>query len=210
VASNTTPHNVAPSKPKLENTVTASNNPFFGNKPLKKNTVSHIKDDFNPYKHGKVNDPSQTGTLEVSCYLIYATHVLNLGPIWPYHGKRYAQIFVTVSHPPPHPSHMGPPVQPPAPPPPYEEDPNAQAAARGYVYPYPPYGYPAQVRTFLFVCSLSLSSPLHMRYIISRFGLFFFCVPLLHSLPEMLTLLPFHFCCVVMVALRSSFGLFSP
>lgn len=30
----------------------------------------------------------------------------------------------------------------------YEEDPNA-AAARGYVYAYPPYGYPGQVRRFV-------------------------------------------------------------
>ncbi|XP_006459522.1 hypothetical protein AGABI2DRAFT_201859 [Agaricus bisporus var. bisporus H97] len=126
MASATTSHSVASPKPKSESTVTTINNPFFGNKPLKKSAVSHIKDDFNPYKHGKVNDPSQAA------------------PTWPYHGKRYAQIFLTVSHPTPHPTHMGPPVQPPAPPPPYEEDPNAQAAAARYVYPYPPYGYPAQ------------------------------------------------------------------
>jgi hypothetical protein len=74
MASATTPHTVAPPKPKSENTVTPSNNAFFGNRPLKKSTVSHIKDDFNPYKHGKVNDPNQTGMFEVSCYLLYATH----------------------------------------------------------------------------------------------------------------------------------------
>ena len=41
---------------------------------------------------------------------------------------------------------MAPPVPPPMPPPSHEEDSAAQAAAaRGYVYAYPPYGYPAQV-----------------------------------------------------------------
>lgn len=38
---------------------------------------------------------------------------------------------------------MGPPGPPPIPPPPYEED---QSIPRGYVYAYPPYAYPGQVR----------------------------------------------------------------
>ena len=51
------------------------------------------------------------------------------------------------------PQQQSPPMAPPGPPPPmppatYEEDPAAQAA-RGYVYAYPPYAYPGQVRSFL-------------------------------------------------------------
>lgn len=72
-----------------------------------------------------------------------------LAAMWPYNGKRYMLMF-----PQPqqqhqqqqHSPHMQPPGQVPMPPPPYEEDPAAQAAARGYVYAYPPYGYPGQVR----------------------------------------------------------------
>ena len=57
------------------------------------------------------------------------------------------QLFPTTQHQPAqHPTHMAPPVPSPMPPPSYEEDSAAQAAAsRGYVYAYPPYGYPAQV-----------------------------------------------------------------
>ena len=57
------------------------------------------------------------------------------------------QLFPTPQHQPTqHPAHMAPPVPPPMPPPSYEEDSAAQAAAaRGYVYAYPPYGYPTQV-----------------------------------------------------------------
>ena len=57
------------------------------------------------------------------------------------------QLFPTPQYQPAqHPAHMAPPVPPPMPPPSHEEDPAAQAAAaRGYVYAYPPYGYPAQV-----------------------------------------------------------------
>ena len=67
--------------------------------------------------------------------------------LWPYSGKRYMQLFPTPQYQPAqHPAHMAPPVPPPMPPPSHEEDPAAQAAAaRGYVYAYPPYGYPAQV-----------------------------------------------------------------
>lgn len=96
-----------------------------------------------------------------------------VGSQWPYHGKRYAQIF-PVNSPSGHPSHAtggansgnasgnagGPPVQQHMPPPPYEEDPNAQAAAAaaaaaraGYVYPYPQYAYPGQVG---FLCGFQL------------------------------------------------------
>lgn len=71
--------------------------------------------------------------------------------VWPYAGKRYSMAFPP---PPQQPQHHQPhanmptaaPVPPPMPPPSYEEDSAAQAAARGYVYAYPPYGYPAQVR----------------------------------------------------------------
>ncbi|KXN84754.1 hypothetical protein AN958_12181 [Leucoagaricus sp. SymC.cos] len=147
-----TPTNVASPKPKAETpnstaTTPVVNNAFFGVRPIKKSTVTHIKDDFNPFKHGKVTEASQAA------------------PQWPHHGKRYTLMFPPVPHPPPHPTHMGaattavgsaganaaaggPPVQPSVPPPPYEDDQAAQAAAAarggGYVYPYPPYGYPSQ------------------------------------------------------------------
>lgn len=113
--------NVGSPKPKPETT-----NPFFGIRSVKKSSVTHIKDDFNPFKHSKVAEPNQ------------------IAGQWPYHGKRYAAMFPTIPHNPPHPAHMAPPVPHPVPPPSYEEDSAAQAAARGYVYAYPPYGYPAQ------------------------------------------------------------------
>ncbi|KAF5359437.1 hypothetical protein D9756_003474 [Leucocoprinus leucothites] len=147
-ASSPTPTNVASPKSKADtpNSTATVNNPFFGVRPLKKSSVTHIKDDFNPFKSGKVLEAGQ------------------VAPQWPYHGKRYTLMFPAVPHPPSgHPSHMGsgpntpgnaggntggPPVQQHVPPPPYEEDPNAQAAAAaargGYVYPYPPYAYPGQ------------------------------------------------------------------
>ncbi|KAG6908340.1 hypothetical protein DXG01_005251 [Tephrocybe rancida] len=103
-------------------------NPFFGSRVIKKNPPVNIKDDFNPFKHGKVPEPS------------------SITAIWPYNGKRYAQMFPPPQHP-PHPQqphNMPAPGPPPLPPPSYEEDSAAQAAARGYVYAYPPYGYPGQ------------------------------------------------------------------
>jgi hypothetical protein len=64
--------------------------------------------------------------------------------IWPYQGKRYMQMFPPVQAPQQQQSpHMVPPGPPPIPPPPYEED---QSIPRGYVYAYPPYAYPGQVR----------------------------------------------------------------
>ncbi|KAF9468085.1 hypothetical protein BDZ94DRAFT_1318189 [Collybia nuda] len=103
-------------------------NPFFGTRPIKKSTPVNIKDDFNPFKHHKVVDASQVSAM------------------WPYNGKRYMQMFPQPQHQPQpqHPAHMPPPGPPPMPPPSYEEDSAAQAAARGYVYAYPPYGYPGQ------------------------------------------------------------------
>ena len=66
--------------------------------------------------------------------------------VWPYSGKRYMHMFPPPQfQPPQHPQHVAPPGPPPMPPPSYEEDSAAQAAARGYVYAYPPYGYPGQV-----------------------------------------------------------------
>ncbi|KAN0139031.1 hypothetical protein V8E53_003419 [Lactarius tabidus] len=98
-------------------------NPFFGKAALKKTPV-HVKDDFNPFKFTKVAEASAVNA------------------IWPYQGKRYMQMFPPVQAPPPQQSpHMGPPGPPPIPPPPYEED---QSIPRGYVYAYPPYGYPGQ------------------------------------------------------------------
>ncbi|KAJ7127004.1 hypothetical protein C8R44DRAFT_701925 [Mycena epipterygia] len=115
--------------PKPKSEAPAAPNPFFGTRPIKKNTAAHIKDDFNPFKHNKVVEAAQVSAM------------------WPYNGKRYMLMF-----PQPqqqhqqqqHSPHMQPPGQVPMPPPPYEEDPAAQAAARGYVYAYPPYGYPGQ------------------------------------------------------------------
>jgi len=75
--------------------------------------------------------------------------------MWPYSGKRYMQMFPPPQHPPAQqPSHMVPPIPPPIPPPSYEEDSAAQAAAasRGYVYAYPPYGYPPPVCPFTESC----------------------------------------------------------
>lgn len=72
--------------------------------------------------------------------------------VWPYNGKRYILMFPPPQHQPQqHSPHMAPPGPPPMPPPSYEEDSAAQAAARGYVYAYPPYGYPGQVG---FLCFL--------------------------------------------------------
>jgi hypothetical protein len=57
-------------------------NPFFGPKPLKKGPPVSIRDDFNPFKHHKVADPSA------------------IGSSWPYSGKRFMQMFPPVSGPP--------------------------------------------------------------------------------------------------------------
>lgn len=109
-------------------------NPFFGTRPLKKSPPVHIKDDFNPFKYAKVVEASQ------------------IAPQWPYSGKRYLTMFPPLPTPPqqqsPHLAHPGPPA--PMQQPTFEDqssDPAAQAAqaaARGYVYAYPPYGYPGQ------------------------------------------------------------------
>ncbi|OBZ72487.1 Uncharacterized protein C21B10.03c [Grifola frondosa] len=103
-------------------------NPFFGTRLIKKGPPVHIKDDFNPFKYHKVAEASAVSA------------------IWPYSGKRYMQMFPQLPTQPQQQSpHMAPPVPPPPmPPPSYEEDSAAQAAARGYVYAYPPYGYPGQ------------------------------------------------------------------
>jgi hypothetical protein len=37
-----------------EQTSPSTTNPFFGNRPIKKGAVVNVKDDFNPFKHGKV------------------------------------------------------------------------------------------------------------------------------------------------------------
>ncbi|RDB26295.1 Uncharacterized protein C21B10.03c [Hypsizygus marmoreus] len=102
-------------------------NPFFGTRPIKKSPPVNIKDDFNPFKHNKFVEPTQVSA------------------VWPYNGKRYSLMFPPPQHQPQHQQpHMPPPGPPPMPPPSYEEDSAAQAAARGYVYAYPPYGYPGQ------------------------------------------------------------------
>jgi len=113
-------------KPKSD-PVSATPNPFFGTRPIKKSTPVAIKDDFNPFKHNKVPEAS------------------TISAVWPYNGKRYILMFPPPQHQPQqHSPHMAPPGPPPMPPPSYEEDSAAQAAARGYVYAYPPYGYPGQ------------------------------------------------------------------
>ncbi|KAI0250212.1 hypothetical protein BJV78DRAFT_1283349 [Lactifluus subvellereus] len=110
-------------KPEGSSTSPPTPNPFFGKVVLKKTPV-HVKDDFNPFKFNKVAEASAVNA------------------IWPYQGKRYTQMFPPVQPPPPQQSpHIVPPGPPPIPPPPYEED---QSIPRGYVYAYPPYGYPGQ------------------------------------------------------------------
>ncbi|KAF9479600.1 hypothetical protein BDN70DRAFT_932406 [Pholiota conissans] len=125
-------HSASP-KPKGSDSPSGAPNPFFGTRLVKKSTLVHLKDDFNPFKHNKVVDASQVSA------------------VWPYNGKRYSQMFPPLQHPPaPHGGQMMPPMPPPIPPPSYEEDSAAQAAAqqqqqhRGYVYAYPPYAYPPQ------------------------------------------------------------------
>ncbi|KAJ7035042.1 hypothetical protein C8F04DRAFT_1099897 [Mycena alexandri] len=127
-SSNAASASVSP-KPKSE--APSAPNPFFGTRPIKKNTAAHIKDDFNPFKHNKVVEASQVSAM------------------WPYNGKRYMIMFPhqpQQQHPQQqHSPHMQPPGPVPMPPQTYEEDSAAQAAARGYVYAYPPYGYPGQM-----------------------------------------------------------------
>ncbi|KAJ7931503.1 hypothetical protein B0H13DRAFT_1958504 [Mycena leptocephala] len=116
--------------PKPKSEAPAAPNPFFGTRPIKKNTAAHIKDDFNPFKHNKVVEAAQVSAM------------------WPYNGKRYMLMFPqqTQQHPQQHSPHMQPPGPVPMPPPPYEQDDSAaQAAQRGYVYAYPPYAYPGQM-----------------------------------------------------------------
>ncbi|KAF8656196.1 hypothetical protein AX16_002633 [Volvariella volvacea WC 439] len=111
-------------KAKPETAPVPSTNLFFGPRPIKKTTV-HLKDEFNPFKSGKVPEPA------------------TVSAIWPFTGKRHTQMHPLPQHQPQqHSPHMGPPVPPAMPPPPYEEDP---AARPGYVYAYPPYAYPSQM-----------------------------------------------------------------
>ncbi|OJT11474.1 hypothetical protein TRAPUB_12026 [Trametes pubescens] len=105
-------------------------NPFFGTRLPKRTPPVHIKDDFNPFKNHKVIEAAQ------------------VAPTWPFSGKRYMQMFPPIQQ---QPQQQSPPMAQPGPPPQmppttYEEDPAAQAAARGYVYAYPPYGYPGQMQ----------------------------------------------------------------
>ncbi|KAJ3967566.1 hypothetical protein EV361DRAFT_929974 [Lentinula raphanica] len=113
--------------PKPKESVPNASNPFFGTRVIKKGPPVNVKDDFNPFKHGKVVEPS------------------TVSAIWPYTGKRYMQLF-PAPHPPSTPHIVAPPPTLP-PPPPYEEDPNQRAAAAaasgGYVY-YAPTYYPGQ------------------------------------------------------------------
>jgi hypothetical protein len=120
-------HSASP-KPARESN--AAPHPFFGARSIKKSAPVNVKDDFNPFKHGKVADASQVGSM------------------WPYTGKRYMQMFPAQHPPQPHGPHMPPPVPTPMmAPPPYEDEAamqanGQQAQPRAYVYAYPPYGYP--------------------------------------------------------------------
>ncbi|KAF5326706.1 hypothetical protein D9619_004496 [Psilocybe cf. subviscida] len=121
------------SSPKPPRETNAAPHPFFGTRVIKKSAPVNVKDEFNPFKHGKVMDAAQ------------------VAPMWPYTGKRYMQMF-PVQHPPqPHGPHMPPPAPTPMiPPPPYEDDAamqanGQQAQPRAYIYAYPPYGYPPHV-----------------------------------------------------------------
>ncbi|KAL0580956.1 poly(A)-binding protein binding protein [Marasmius crinis-equi] len=119
----------ASASPKAKEAGPATPNPFFGSRPVKKGPPVNVKDDFSPFKNGKVADPQ------------------TVPGVWPYTGKRYMQMFPTPHPAQQHSPHMAPPMAPPIPPPSYEEDSAAQAAARGYMY-YPPY-YPGQVGFFV-------------------------------------------------------------
>lgn len=51
-------------------------NPFFGNRPIKKTPATlHVREEFNPFKTGKVPDAS------------------TIGPMWGFTGKPYRQLF---------------------------------------------------------------------------------------------------------------------
>ncbi|OCB84689.1 hypothetical protein A7U60_g8209 [Sanghuangporus baumii] len=123
-------------KPRQEPTSSAPPTPnlFFGTQVIKKTPPVNVKEDFNSFKSGKVQDAK------------------SVGPNWPYTGKRYMHVLPpppAVTAPPPQASpHMAPHGPPPPPPPSYDEDAAAQAqaaaATRGYaVYAYAPY-YPGQ------------------------------------------------------------------
>lgn len=122
-------------------------NPFFGI-PVKKSTIVHIKDDFNPFKYAKVAEASAIGASHfwLRGVTVMVLMLVTLATMWPYSGKRYshnlpAQPPATQQHSP----HLAPPAPPPIPPPSYEEDSAQQAAqSRNYVYAYPQY-YSGQV-----------------------------------------------------------------
>lgn len=128
-------------------------NPFFGTLNLKKGIPVNVKDDFNPFRHGKVTDAKTVSEYfrRTKFPLFWFINRLAAAQ-WPYTGKRYLALFpapTTVSAPPPQASpHMQPHGPPPPPPPSYDEDAAAQAQAAasrgGYIY-YAPY-YPGQVR----------------------------------------------------------------
>ncbi|KZT20164.1 hypothetical protein NEOLEDRAFT_1141136 [Neolentinus lepideus HHB14362 ss-1] len=105
----------------------ASPNPFFGPRIIKKTPPVSMRDDFNPFKYNKVAEASAVNAL------------------WPYNGKPYKLMFPPITVPPQQQSpHIPPPPGPPQmPPQSYEEDPQPQAP-RGFIYAYPPYAYPGQ------------------------------------------------------------------
>ncbi|KAG6908560.1 hypothetical protein DXG01_004193 [Tephrocybe rancida] len=121
--------NVQPNIDAFEPRPETAPNFFFGPRVIKENPPVNITKDFNPFKHGKVPEPS------------------SITPGWPYNGRRYSQMFPSPQHPPhrQQPHNMPAPGPPRVPPPSYEEDLAAQAAARGHYYAYPPYVYPEQI-----------------------------------------------------------------
>ncbi|KZS88055.1 hypothetical protein SISNIDRAFT_460103 [Sistotremastrum niveocremeum HHB9708] len=134
-----TPGSSSSQSPKTKTTEPpAPPNPFFGTKPVKKSSSVHVKDDFNPFKFGKVAEASS----------IIST--------WPFSGKRYMSLFPPVTHQPP-PGHMTPPGPPPLPT--FEEDPSQGPNSRQYLYTYAPYPYPGQVRDLSNRCIYHTLSP---------------------------------------------------
>lgn len=91
-------------KPKAAESTPVTPNPFFGPKFVIKKAVVNVKDEFNPFKSGKIAEAN------------------TVAATWPYTGKRYMYMFPTVQHQTPQqPTNMAPPGPPPVTHPVYEE-----------------------------------------------------------------------------------------
>jgi hypothetical protein len=84
-------------------------NPFFGARFLKRPTAQspiHVREDFNPFKNGKVPEAPAVGEghAAVSTQTLLLTRSCS-GPVWGFTGKPYRQLFSTM--PPVGPAGMG-------------------------------------------------------------------------------------------------------